>query len=67
MEDLDIRLKEKEQAWIRIYFEAHGNATEATRIVYGGTPISCMVKGHISDNVIMERGFDKMSWRGLGE
>ena len=67
MEDLDIRLKEKELSWIRVYFESGGNASEATRCVYGGTPLSCRVKGHkrlqrllpvICD--FFDRGFDKM-------
>ncbi len=68
MEDLDIGLKEKEVLWIRVYFASRWNATEATRVVYGGTPLSCRVKGHkrlvklapiICD--IAERGFDKMA------
>lgn len=67
MEDLDIRLKEKELSWIRIYFQSGCNASEATRVVYGGTPLSCRVKGHkrltrltpvICD--FFDRGFDKM-------
>ena len=44
MEDLNIKLTDKEKAWLRVYFEANGNATEATRTVYGGSPISCRVK-----------------------
>ena len=68
MEDLDIRLKEKELSWIRVYFASGFNASEATRCVYGGTPLSCRVKGHkrmiklvpvICD--IIDRGFDKMA------
>ena len=68
MEDFDIRLKDKEKAWIRVYFESGGNASEATRAVYGGTPLSCRVKGHkrltrlnpvICD--FFERGFDQMA------
>ena len=69
MEDIeDIRLKEKEALWIRVYFASRWNATEATRVVYGGTSLSCRVKGHkrlvklapiICD--IAERGFDKMA------
>ncbi len=68
MEDLEIRLTEKEALWIRVYFACGYNATEATRVVYGGTPLSCRVKGHkrlvklapvIYD--IAERGFHKMA------
>jgi hypothetical protein len=46
MECLTRKLTEKEKNWIRAYFEAEGNATDATRKVYGGTPGSCRVKGH---------------------
>ncbi len=46
MEDLNITLTDRERAWLRIYFEANGNASEATRAVYGGTPQSVRVKGH---------------------
>ena len=68
MEDLDIRLKEKEALWIRVYFACGYNATEATRVVYEGTPVSCRVKGHkrlvklapiIID--IADRGFHRMA------
>jgi hypothetical protein len=69
MEDIeDIRLKDKEALWIRVYFDSGFNATEATRVVYGGPPLSCRVKGHkrlaklapiICD--IAGRGFDKMA------
>lgn len=38
MEALKSRLTEKEWNWIKAYFEAQGNATEATRTVYGVTP-----------------------------
>ena len=41
-----MKLTEKEKEWIKAYFEADGNATEATRQVYGGTPGACRVKGH---------------------
>jgi hypothetical protein len=38
MEALKSRLTEKEWNWIKAHFEAQGNATEATRTVYGVTP-----------------------------
>ena len=81
MEDLNLRLREKEASWIRVWFESGGNATEATRAVYGGTPISCCVKGHkrlrrLTPVIewILDRGLDLMSykeeealWRELAE
>ena len=69
MENSVVRLTDKDRAWLRIYFEAKGNASEATRAVYGGTPGSIRVKGHkiltrlypvIKD--MGERGFLGMSY-----
>jgi hypothetical protein len=40
------KFTERERAWIREYFKAEGNATKASRTVYGGTPGACRVKGH---------------------
>jgi hypothetical protein len=58
------KLIQREKAWIKAYFVAAGNATEATRRVYGGTPGACRVKGHKKLkkfepilNEIEERGF----------
>jgi len=66
------RLTEKEKAWIREYFKADGNATAATRTVYGGTPGACRVKGHKKAKKfetilreIREREFDKMECQGM--
>jgi len=51
----------------QIYFEVGGNATEATRAVYGGTPLSCKVKGckrlkKLTPEIcnIIERGYPEM-------
>ncbi len=66
MEDYS-KLTKREKAWIKAYFEAEGNATEATRRVYGGTPGACRVKGHKKVKklgpfirAIRARGFDQM-------
>jgi hypothetical protein len=40
------RLTEKELAWLFEYVQSMENASEAARVVYGGTPISVRVKGH---------------------
>lgn len=72
MYSLEKKLTEREKAWIREYYKAEGNATEATRRVYGGTPGSCRVKGHkklmkfepiLSE--IEEREFDKMEYQEI--
>ncbi len=72
MQALERRLTEEERAWIREFFEAKFNATEATRRVYGGTPGSCRVKGHkrlkklepiIKE--ICERKLHKMEYQGI--
>lgn len=67
MEGFNRKLKGKEVSWIKIYFQSGGNASEATRYVYGGTPLSCRVKGHKLHrrlqpviNDIVGRGFDQM-------
>ena len=39
------KFTEREKVWIRNYFKAGFNATAASRVAYGGTPISCRVKG----------------------
>ena len=69
VERLNVRLTEKDRAWLRVYCRTRGNATEATRVVCGGTPISCRVKGHkrrtrlspIIDD-ILDRGFHRMRY-----
>ena len=66
---LNVRLTEKDKAWLRVYCKTRGNATEATRVVCGGTSISCRVKGHkrrirlspIIDD-ILDRGFHRMRY-----
>ena len=66
---LNVRLTEKDKAWLRVYCQTRGNATEATRAVSGGTPISCLVKGHkrlkrlltVIDD-ILDRGFHRMRY-----
>jgi len=40
------RLTEKELAWLFEYVRSMENASQAARMVYGGTPISVRVKGH---------------------
>lgn len=72
MQSLDRELTDKEMAWIREFFKAKFNATEATRRVYGGTPGSCRVKGHKKAKKIepilremYERDFHKMEYQGI--
>jgi len=72
MQSLDRALTDKEMAWIREYFKAKFNATEATRRVYGGTPGSCRVKGHKRLKKLLpiireicEREFHKMEYQGI--
>ena len=67
-----IKFTERERAWIREYFKAEGNATEATRMVYGGTPGACRVKGHKKVKKfkgilreIKEKELDKMEYQGV--
>ena len=69
MERPDIRLRDKEIEWLKAYFQSGGNASEATRAVYGGTPLSCRVKGHkrlrrLTPVIdwILDRGLDRMSY-----
>jgi len=72
MKALEHRLTEKEWNWIKVYFEAQGNTTEATKRVYGGTPGACRVKGHKKSmkfkpilEEIAEREFYLMQYRGI--
>lgn len=72
MQSLDKKLTEKEKAWIKEYFKADGNVTEATRIVYGGTAGACRVKGHKKklkfQRILQEieaRGFNRMEYNGV--
>jgi hypothetical protein len=66
------KLTERERKWIKAYFGAQGNATEATRQVYGGTPGACRVKGHKKKrkfNLILQEieagRFYKMEYNGM--
>ncbi len=72
MKSLKGKFTEREKTWIKVYFEADGNATEATRVVYGGTPGSCRVKGHKKKlkfqfilQEIKARGLDRMEYNGV--
>ena len=72
MASLKGELTDKEKAWIKAYFEAEGNATEATRRVYGGTPGACRVKGHKKVKKfkailkeIKRKGLDEMENQGM--
>ncbi len=72
MESLESRLTEKERAWVKEYFKSEGNATEATRRAYGGTPGACRVKGHKKLkkfapilHEIEEREFHEMQYHGM--
>jgi hypothetical protein len=72
MKNLRGKFTEKEKAWIKEYFKAHGNATEATREVYGGTSASCRVKGFRKAqkfkgiiHEIIEKNLDEMEFHGL--
>ena len=67
-----MRLTERENKWIKAYFKAEGNATEATRMVYGGTPGACRVKGHKKVKKfkailreIERKGFSEMEYQGM--
>ena len=69
VERLSVKLTEKDKAWLRVYCKTRGNATEATRVVCGGTPLSCRVKGYkrrirlspVIDD-ILDRGFHRMRY-----
>ena len=69
VERLNVRLTEKDKALLRVYCATKGNATKATRIVCGGTPLSGRVKGYkrrtrlspIIDD-ILGRGFHRMRY-----
>ena len=72
MESLESKLTENERKWIKEYFKSEGNATEATRRVYGGTPGACRVKGHKKlkkfESIlreIEEREFHEMEYQGV--
>ena len=39
------KFTERQKIWIREYFRSAFNASRAARVAYGGTPISCRVKG----------------------
>lgn len=72
MKSLKGKFTEREKTWIKAYFKAVGNATEATRVVYGGTPGSCRVKGHkkkLKFQLILQeieaRGLDRMEYNGV--
>jgi hypothetical protein len=41
-----MQLTEREWRWLWEFTRTGSNASQATRIVYGGTPISVRVKGH---------------------
>ena len=41
-----MRLTDREWRWLWEYTHTGSNASQAARIVYGGTPISVRVKGH---------------------
>jgi hypothetical protein len=41
-----IQLTDREWRWLWEYTRTGSNASQAARVVYGGTPISVRVKGH---------------------
>jgi hypothetical protein len=56
------RLTEREWQWLWEYTRTGSNASQAARIVYGGTPISVRVKGHkkkVKLKPILDRILDK--------
>jgi len=66
------KLTEKEEAWIKEFFKASGNASEAAQRIYGGSSGSSRVKGFrrvkkfepiLVD--IQQRGLDKMECQGI--
>jgi len=66
------KFTERERAWIREYFMAEGNATKASRTVYGGTTGACRVKGCKKAKKfkailreIKEKELDKMEYQGV--
>lgn len=72
MEALQHTLTEKEWNWIRCYFLFRGNASKASREVYGGTPGACRVKGWKKVRKfrpiiqeIVDREFYKMEYGGM--
>ena len=69
MEHPDVRLSDREVEWLKAYFQSGGNASEATKSVYGGTPLSCRVKGckrlkRLTPVIewIFYRGIERMSY-----
>ena len=72
MESVQGKLTDREKTWIKEYFKAYGNATEAARKVYGGTPASCRVKGFRKAqkfkgiiHEIIEKNLNEMEFHGL--
>jgi hypothetical protein len=56
------RLTDREWQWLWEYTRTGSNASQAARIVYGGTPISVRVKGHkkkVKLKPILDRILDK--------
>ena len=59
-------MTEREWRWLWEYTRTGSNASQAARIVYGGTPISVRVKGH-RKKVKLKPILDKISdkWNDL--
>ena len=60
------QLTDREWKWLWEYTRTGSNASQAARVVYGGTPISVRVKGH-KKKVKLKPILDKISdkWNDL--
>jgi hypothetical protein len=61
-----LKLTDREWNWLWEYTRTGSNASQAARVVYGGTPISVRVKGH-KKKVKLKPILDKISdkWNDL--
>ena len=67
-----VRIKPGEREWIKEYFKTGKNATEAARIIYGGSPLNCKIRGgnkvkrlNTILKEIEDRNLDKMECQGM--
>jgi len=62
-----IQLTERQWKWLWEYTRPDGNASQAARVVYGGTPMSIRVKGYkmgVKLELILDK-INKIWWDGL--
>jgi hypothetical protein len=76
-----MQLTDREWKWLWEYTRTGSNASQAPKVVYGGTPISVRVKGHkkkvklrpILDRIdkiwdgLLEIGADGWEWKKTGD